>query len=97
MSYLITEETTVNWPIQEQACEALEHAATTHNVCPLWAYDEEHNPIPPNHYQRKLCGAIMQVHFTLVHYFIRQAKRSVFTVFTCEIIVLAIRKMGKRR
>ena len=30
----------------------------------------------------------MQIHFTLVHYFIRQAKKSVFTVFTHEIIIL---------
>ena len=40
------------------------------------------------HYQRKLCGAIVQIHFTLVHYFIRQAKRSVFTTFTHKMIVL---------
>lgn len=88
MSYFATEETTANWPVQEQAREALVHAAATHNVCPLRAYDEEHNTIPPNHYQRKLCGAIVQIHFTLVHYFIRQAKRSVFTAFTREMIVL---------
>ena len=88
MSYFATEETTANWPVQERAHEALVHVAATHNVCLLRAYDEEHNTIPPNHYQRKLCGAIVQIHFTLVHYFIRQAKRSVFTTFTREMIVL---------
>ena len=59
-----------------------------HNISPLPAYNEDHSLIAPNDYQRKLCGAIVQVHFALIHYFIKQSKKSVFTAVTREILVL---------
>ena len=52
------------------------------------AFDEGLNPIAPNDYQKKLCDAIVQVHFGLVHYFIKQEKKSVFTAVLHEMVVL---------
>ena len=80
--------TTANWPIQDWTWSALERATTTHYICPLPAFDEHHTLLSPNDYQKKLCGAIVQVHFTLVHYFIKQEKKSVFTAVVREIVIL---------
>jgi len=82
------ENATANWPVQECTREALEHAASTHLVCPLPAFDEDHTPLDPGEYQKKLRGAIVQVHFALMHYFIKQEKKSVFTAVIREIVVL---------
>jgi len=88
LTFFPLERLTAQWPVHERAKAALASAALTHNISPLLAYDEDHTPIPPKNYQRKLCGAIVQVHFALVHYFIKQSKKSVFTAVTREIVVL---------
>jgi len=83
-----TEMTIANWPIQDRTRAALERAASTHYICPLPAFDEDHTLISPIDYQKKLSGAIVQVHLALVHYFIKQEKKSVFTAVVREIVVL---------
>jgi len=88
LTFLPLEKVTAEWPVHERAKPALGRAAVTHNISPLPAYDEEHTLIAPNNYHRKLCGAIVQVHFAIVHYFIKQSKKSVFTAVAREILVL---------
>jgi len=88
LTILPLEKLTMEWPVHEQVKTALARAALTHNISPLLAYDKDHTPIAPKNYHRKLCGAIVQVHFALIHYFIKQSKKSVFTAVTREIVVL---------
>lgn len=68
--------------------EALEHAAVTHNVVPLPAFDKDDDHITPEEYQQKLSGAVVEVHFGMMHYFIKQDKKSIFSAVVCQIIVL---------
>lgn len=84
----LTERATAEWPVPERTWAAFEHAALTHNVVPLPTFDEDHSLIAPTNYQKKLCGAVVNVHFGLVHYFIQQEKKSVFTAVVREIFVL---------
>lgn len=84
----LTECATAEWPVPECTQAAFEHAALTHNVVPLPAFDEDHSLIAPTDYQKKLCGTVVNVHFRLVHYFIQQEKKSVFTAIVHEIFVL---------
>ena len=87
-TFLCSENVTANWPVHHHITSALERASLTHNISCLPAYDEDHTLIAPGNYHRKLCGAIVQVHFALIHYFIKQSKKSVFTAVTRQILVL---------
>ena len=79
---------TAQWPVTEKTKEVLQQAARTHNVVPLPAFDEVHDPIAPEDYERKLSGAVVEVHFALMHYLIKQEKKSVFTAVVRQIVVL---------
>jgi len=85
---MITERVTAEWPVQDRTRTVFERAAMSHYISPLPAFDEDHSLIDPNEYHKKLCGAVVQVHFALIHYFIKQDKKSVFTAVVREIIVL---------
>ena len=82
------ETLTEQWPVSEKAKEALEHVAQTHNVVPLPVYDEDQECIAPADYHRKLSGAVAEVHFALMHYLIKQEKKSIFSAVVRQIIVL---------
>jgi len=88
VTHVASENMTANWPVQERTRAALERAASMHYVNPLPAFDKNHMVIPPSNYHKKLCGAIVQAHFGLIHYFIKQDKKNVFTAVVHEIIVL---------
>ena len=79
---------TAGWPVFGKTKEALDGIAETHNVVPLPAFDEDHEHIAPEDYQRKLSGAVVEVHFALMHYLIKQEKKSVFTAIVRQIVVL---------
>ena len=79
---------TAHWPVVGKTKEALDAIADTHTVVPLPAFDEDHEPIAPEEYQRKLSGAVVEVHFALMHYLIKQEKKSVFTAVVRQIVVL---------
>lgn len=79
---------TAQWPVVGKTKEALDSVAETHNVIPLPAFDEDHEHIAPEDYQRKLSGAVVEVHFALMHYLIKQEKKSVFTAVVRQIVVL---------
>ncbi|KIM61401.1 hypothetical protein SCLCIDRAFT_122155, partial [Scleroderma citrinum Foug A] len=84
----LTECATAEWPVPERTWTAFEQAALTHNVVPLPAFDKDRTLIAPTNYQKKLCGVVVNVHFRLIHYFIQQEKKSVFTTIVCEIFIL---------
>ncbi|KIO10906.1 hypothetical protein M404DRAFT_129109 [Pisolithus tinctorius Marx 270] len=67
---------------------ALERAALTHVICPLPAFDQNHESITPSDYHQKLYGAVIIAHFALVHYYFRQDKKSVFSGIVREMVVL---------
>ena len=79
---------TAGWPVFGKTKEALDGIAESHNVVPLLAFDEDHEHIAPEDYQRKLSGAVVEVHFALMHYLIKQEKKSVFTAVVRQIVVL---------
>ena len=78
----------MEWPVQDHCWDAFDCVTSTHYVSPLPAYDEDHISIDLNEYYKKLCGAIVQVHFALVHYFIKQDQKLVFTAITRKIVVV---------
>ncbi|KIO01339.1 hypothetical protein M404DRAFT_28876 [Pisolithus tinctorius Marx 270] len=82
------ESRTLDWPVQERTKGALERAALTHVICPLPAFDQNHESIVPSDYHQKLYGAVVIVHFALVHYYFRQDKKSVFSGIVREMVVL---------
>ncbi|KAI6156923.1 hypothetical protein BKA82DRAFT_25961 [Pisolithus tinctorius] len=82
------ENATVAWPVQNHLKEALEHAALTHYVSPLLAFDANGVTIHPVDYHHMLCSVIVQVHFTLFHYSIKGDKKSIFITAAHEIHVL---------
>lgn len=62
-----------NWPVKSDvAKESLHGMKTTHRPIPIPAYDVNGSLIAPSDYHRRLQGALAQIHFTLVHWSIRE-------------------------
>jgi hypothetical protein len=60
-----------NWPVwHPEARKELARLKDTHVVEPIPAYDFAGNLIPPTEYERMLKGAIVRLHFRLVHWHI---------------------------
>ncbi|KAI6153941.1 hypothetical protein BKA82DRAFT_133971 [Pisolithus tinctorius] len=83
-----TEDATMAWPVQDELRDALSHAASTHYVSPLPVFDIDSMPIWAANYHRLLCGAIVQVQFALLHFFIKGDRKSIFTSSLREMCVL---------
>ncbi|KAI6147931.1 hypothetical protein BKA82DRAFT_163667 [Pisolithus tinctorius] len=83
-----SEMATAEWPVQEILKDTLIWAASTHYISPLPAFDIDGIAIEPVDYHRLLCGAIVQVHFAILHFFIKGDRKSVFTTAAREICVL---------
>lgn len=82
------EMATAKWPVQEVLKDALIRAASTHYVSPLPAFDIDGIAVEPVDYHRLLCGAIVQVHFAILHFFIKGDRKSVFTTAAREMHML---------
>jgi hypothetical protein len=67
----------------------LEDLTSTHNVCPLPAYDTDYGLIPPLEYESKLKGALVEVHMVFCHHRIKNAKRDVFNAILRQLTVLS--------
>lgn len=80
--------TIANWPVAERCQGPLEALASTHDIAPIPAFDVNHRLIAPNDYKSKLCGAIVEVHFALVHHRFQAQKKSTFSAQLREMIVL---------
>ncbi|KAI6137947.1 hypothetical protein BKA82DRAFT_4022232 [Pisolithus tinctorius] len=73
------EDTTMAWPVQDELRDVLCRAASTHYISPLPVFDIDSMPIRAANYHHMLCGAIVQVHFALLHFFIKGDRKSIFT------------------
>ncbi|KAG2336696.1 hypothetical protein BDR05DRAFT_1005627 [Suillus weaverae] len=67
----------------------LQDIISTHNICPLPAYDEDHILIPPLQYEEKLKGALVEAHFAFCHHCMKNSKRDIFEAIVRELIVLS--------
>ena len=76
-------ETTKNWPVQERCKTQLTALLNTHIVVPFPVFDTTGSQIKPQHYLEKISGAIVQVHFTIQHCFIKEDKQQ--TIFLASI------------
>ncbi|KAI6146043.1 hypothetical protein BKA82DRAFT_169089 [Pisolithus tinctorius] len=85
---LASDIATAEWPVQDVLRDALNQASGTHYISPLPAFDVDGEPIQPVDYHRLLCGAIVQVHFAILHFFIKGDRKSVFTTALREMHVL---------
>ncbi|KAI6148798.1 hypothetical protein BKA82DRAFT_4354650 [Pisolithus tinctorius] len=79
---------TTEWPVQERLRGALAQAAETHVISPLPVFDLDGESIDPSDYICKLSGAIVCVHFALVHYSIGSDKKSVFMAVVHDMVIL---------
>jgi hypothetical protein len=80
--------TITNWPVSERCQSALEELEDSHVVNPIPAFDIDHKLIDPNEYTTKLCGALVEIHFAIVHHQIKSANKSIFNAILRELIVL---------
>ncbi|KAI6148713.1 hypothetical protein BKA82DRAFT_18509 [Pisolithus tinctorius] len=90
----VSEEATTAWPVPDNIKDALHHAASTHNVSPLPAFDVDGTRIQPVDYLRLLSGAVVEVHFALLHFFIKGDRKSIFTSSLREMRVLRTPQRG---
>ncbi|KAI6008889.1 hypothetical protein F5J12DRAFT_782301 [Pisolithus orientalis] len=74
------EEATAVWPVPDDIKDVLTCAASTHNVSPLPAFDINGSPIKPVDYP--------QVHFAMLHFFIKGDRKSIFTTSLWELCML---------
>ncbi|KAG1758310.1 hypothetical protein EDD22DRAFT_998796 [Suillus occidentalis] len=77
------------WPVAERCRNHLEDLVSTHDICPLPAYNENHILIPPHQYESKLKGALVEVHMAFCHHRINKSKRDIFNCILRELIVLS--------
>ncbi|OCH87123.1 hypothetical protein OBBRIDRAFT_837650 [Obba rivulosa] len=61
-----------NWPcFTDAAKDAIEKMHDSHRVIPIPVYDKNDKLIPPSEYRAMLPGAIVEVHFTITHWHIK--------------------------
>ncbi|KAG1781231.1 hypothetical protein EV702DRAFT_1276016 [Suillus placidus] len=78
----------LNWPVADRCKAELTNLAETHIINPLPAYRIDRKLIPPAQYETKLCGAVVEVHFTFFHHHIRKSKCHIFNAVLCKMIML---------
>ncbi|KAI6140830.1 hypothetical protein BKA82DRAFT_165675 [Pisolithus tinctorius] len=89
-----SEDATAAWPMLDDIKDALGRAASTHYISPLPAFDIHGTPIQPVDYAWLLSGAIVQVHFALLHFFIKGDRKSIFTTSLRELRMLRTPQRG---
>lgn len=60
------------WPVTKRCCSELEDLLPTHDICPLEAYEEDATLIPPQRYEARLKGAIVEVYLAFCHHNIKR-------------------------
>jgi hypothetical protein len=78
------------WPVHDRNTEECKQLAKTHNVKPIPAFGMSNKHIPPREYESHLCGAVVLVHFGLIHHYIRPKKKSVFVAALREMHILRL-------
>ena len=81
-----------NWPVSDRAQSSLREITLTHIVNPLPVYEFNRNKdelklVSPKDYEKKLKGAVVEVHFALIHHHLKQLNRHIFNLHVREMIV----------
>ncbi|KAG1883850.1 hypothetical protein F4604DRAFT_1920366 [Suillus subluteus] len=79
-----------SWPVADQCKSHLQGLVSTYIICPLPAYDLDHNLILPSEYESKLKGALIEVHMAFCHHRVKSAKRDIFSAVLQELTVLSL-------
>ncbi|KAI6140467.1 hypothetical protein BKA82DRAFT_4363646 [Pisolithus tinctorius] len=82
------EEATAVWPVPDDIKDMLTCAASTHNDSPFPVFDVNGLPIEPVDYLWVLSGVVIQVHFALLHFFIKGDMKLIFTTSLWEMHML---------
>ncbi|KAI6155460.1 hypothetical protein BKA82DRAFT_119949 [Pisolithus tinctorius] len=90
----VSKDATTAWPMLDDIKDVLGRAASTHYISPLPAFDIHGMPILPVDYTWLLSSAIIQVHFTLLHFFIKGDRKSIFTTSLWEMCMLRTLQHG---
>ncbi|KAG2124746.1 hypothetical protein BD769DRAFT_1669231 [Suillus cothurnatus] len=77
------------WPVADRCKGHLQDLTSTHNICPLPAYDMDHSLIPSLEYKSKLKGALVEVHMAFFHHQIKNAKHDIFNAILRQLTVLS--------
>ncbi|KAG1780095.1 hypothetical protein EV702DRAFT_1043443 [Suillus placidus] len=78
------------WPVADRCQGHLQDIISTHNICPLPAYDEDHILIPPLQYEEKLKGALIEAHFAFCHHHMKNSKHDIFEAILCQAAALNV-------
>ncbi|KAG2748102.1 hypothetical protein P692DRAFT_20735436, partial [Suillus brevipes Sb2] len=73
------------WQVTDCYKAKLANITETHTINPLLVYEIDYQLIPPAKYENKLCGAIIEVHFSPSH---QKSKHHIFNTILHEMIVL---------
>jgi hypothetical protein len=79
---------TSTWPVHDRCKGELEQITGTHHVIPIPAFSLKGKRVPPDQYQQRLSGAIVEVRFGMTHHYIKRSKRSVFSAVVRELTIL---------
>ena len=77
------------WPVDPRCSEVLESLLTSHDLCPLPAYEKNTRLLPPTQYKSKLKGATVEVHFAFIHHYIKAQKCHVYVPTLRELHILS--------
>ncbi|KAG1897283.1 uncharacterized protein F5891DRAFT_1192231 [Suillus fuscotomentosus] len=76
------------WPVADRCKGHLESLVSTHSICPLPAYDSDHNLILLSQYESKLKGALVEVHMAFCHHRVKSRKCDIFSTVLRELTIL---------
>ncbi|KAK0246519.1 hypothetical protein EDD85DRAFT_944901 [Armillaria nabsnona] len=79
-----------NGKSQSDVQSELDKIKQSHEVCPLLVYNEQDNRILPEKVASALSGALVELHFTLLHWVLRPKDQKPFDSFTAKIIQICI-------
>ncbi|PBK65551.1 hypothetical protein ARMSODRAFT_978340 [Armillaria solidipes] len=80
------------WPVDTEHQAGLDQLKTTHRVNRLKVFDVDESPVLPQHVASTLKGTLVEVHFTIRHWAIRQNKEPTQHTFSCTMNQICILK-----
>ncbi|KAF8443787.1 hypothetical protein L210DRAFT_3643388 [Boletus edulis BED1] len=78
------------WPVAPRCIDSLQELISTHDICPLPAFDMHGDIIPPTRYESLLKGATVEVHFAVVHHHIKRKKKHVYNAVLHKMQILQL-------
>ncbi|KAG1744105.1 uncharacterized protein EDB91DRAFT_1080908 [Suillus paluster] len=77
------------WPVADQCKGHWQGLTSTHIICPLPAYDLDHNLILLSEYESKLKGALVEVYMAFCHHQVKSTKCDIFSAVLRELTILS--------